>query len=220
MTMNMNKTLLLDIDGVLVRDRVLLDHVKNNIVSYVHKKVPSHKNPYNLNNMLYKIYGHTAKGLKKVYKLDTSDFDTEVYDIHVLEHLYDFLETREFKNDSEIVRHVLDIGFDVEFLSNSPLVWSEPVKYAIDRFRIKNKGAYEKPDFDTYLKFDPSREYIFVDDSINNLLPTLSLDNWNQIHFSPTKKSHFIDTVSSMDELLKKIQPRSDRPATSSSDTR
>lgn len=212
----MNKTILLDIDGVLVRDRVLLDHVKNNIVRYVHKKVPSHMNPYNLNNMLYKMYGHTATGLKKVYGLDTRDFDYEVYNTHVLEHLYEFLETKEFRSDSEIVKHILDIGFDIEFMSNSPLVWSEPVRYAIDHKRIVNNCAHDKPNFDTYLKFNESKSYIFVDDNINNLLPTLCFENWEQIHFAPTKKSFVIPTVSSIDELLKKIQPLSDHLAISS----
>lgn len=197
----MNKTLLLDIDGVLIRDHVLLDHVKNNIVRYVHKKVPNHTNPYNLNNMLYSFYGHTATGLKKVYKIDTSDFDYEVYDSHVMEHLYDFFDTREFKNDSETLRHLLDIGWNVEFLSNSPLVWSEPVKYAIDHKRIKNKGQYEKPNFDTYMKFDPDGEYTFVDDKINNLLPTMCMNNWKQFHFSSTKRNYMIPTISSLNEI-------------------
>lgn len=201
----MNKTLLLDIDGVIVRDRVLLDHVKNNIVRYVHRKVPSHMNPYNLNNMLYKMYGHTATGLKKVYGLDTRDFNYEVYDTHVLEHLYDFLETPEFKDDANTIRHVLDLGFNVEFMSNSPLIWSEPVKYAIDHTRIENKGAHDKPNFDTYLKFDETKEYIFIDDNIQNLLPTLCFNNWNQFHFSQNKRSQVIPTVSSMDELSEKI---------------
>lgn len=213
----MNNTLLLDIDGVLIRDRVLLDHVKNNIVRYVHKKVPSHMNPYNLNNMLYKMYGHTATGLKKVYKLDTSDFDYEVYNTHVIEHLYDVLETREFRDDSEVVKRILDMGFNIEFMSNSPLVWSEPVRYAIDHTRIVNNGAHDKPNFDTYLKFDPSVNYTFVDDNINNLLPTLCFNNWEQIHFASTKRSFVIPTVSSMDELFKKIQPLSDHLAISSS---
>lgn len=197
----MNKTLLLDIDGVIIRDRVLLDHVKSNIVRYVHKKVPSHMNPCNLNNMLYNFYGHTATGLKKVYKIYTNDFDYEVYDSHVMEQLYDVFETREFKNDSETLRHLLDIGWNVEFLSNSPLIWSESVKYAIDRTRIKNKGQYEKPNFNTYLNFDPNEEYTFVDDKINNLLPTMRINNWKQLHFSSTKRSYTIPTISSLNEI-------------------
>lgn len=201
----MNRTLLLDIDGVLVRDRVLLDHVKNNIVRYVHKKVPSHMNPYNLNNTLYKMYGHTATGLRKVYGLDTHDFNREVYDKHVIEHLYEFLETPEFKTDSETVKHILEIGFDVEFFSNSPLEWSEPIRYAIDHERIVNNGAHDKPNFDTYLKFDESKSYIFVDDNINNLLPTLCFENWEQFHFTQTQRSFVIPTVSSMKEFSEKI---------------
>jgi hypothetical protein len=206
-------TLLLDIDGVLIRDKVLLDHVKHNIVKYVYKKVPSNNSPHKLNNLLYRAYGHTAVGLKKEYGVDTRDFDYRVYTPQVLDHLDDFLDTREFQNDAEIVRNILSMGWNVELFSNSPLVWSEPVKYAIDSTRIKNGGVYEKPKIDTYLKFDPFHKYVFVDDKVCNLLPTLFLDNWKQIHFG-RGGGQFMDRVSSMEELFMKIQPLHDRPAT------
>jgi hypothetical protein len=37
--------LLLDVDGVLIRDRPLLDHVRYNVNAYVAKKLPNVKNP-------------------------------------------------------------------------------------------------------------------------------------------------------------------------------
>lgn len=214
----MSSTLLLDIDGVLIRDTVLLGHVKSNIIRYVHKKLPGHGNPQTLNNLLYRSYGHTAVGLKKEYGIDTRDFDERVYTPQVLDHLDDFLETSEFQNDAEIVRNILNIGWNVELFSNAPLVWSEPVKYAIDQVRVKNNGVYEKPKIESYLQFDPSNRYVFVDDKICNLLPTLFLDNWKQIHFTRDRGSEFMTSVSSMEELFKKIQLLSYHQATSSWD--
>lgn len=214
----MSRTLLLDIDGVLIRDPVLLDHVKSNIIRYVYKKVPGHQNHYRLNNLLYKAHGHTAVGLKKEYGVDTRDFDAHVYTPRVLDHLDDFLDTREFQNDAEIVRNILSIGWDVELFSNAPIVWSEPVKYAIDPTRVKNNGVYEKPKIESYLKFDPSNRYVFVDDKMCNLLPTLFLDNWKQIHFTNERGSEFMTSVSSMEELFKRIQLLSYRQAISSWD--
>lgn len=220
----MSKTLLLDIDGVLIRNPVLLDHVKSNIIRYVYKKLPNEKNPHKINSLLYKAYGHTAIGLNKEYGIDTRDFDNRVYTPRVLDHLDSFLDTREFQDDADIVRRILSIGcWDIELFSNSPLVWSEPVKYAIDPGRIRNSGVNSKPKINTYLKFDPLRRYICVDDNVQNLIPTLFLNNWKQIHFSDKKSDEegcqFMMSVSSMDELFKKIQLLSDHPATLSWDT-
>ena len=196
-------TLLLDIDGVLVRDPVLMDHIKYNIVRYVQRKLPGYGNPRRMNNLLYRAYGHTATGLRKEYGVETRDFDSCVYTSQVIGHLEDFLDTPEFHHDADIVRNILNIGWNVEFFSNAPLVWTEPVKHAIDPFRIKNSGSYEKPKFETYLKFDPYRKYVFVDDNVCNLLPTLVFDNWKQVHFTESKNrgGQFMTSISSMDEL-------------------
>jgi hypothetical protein len=212
----MSKTLLLDIDGVLVRDQVLMDHIKFNIVRYVNKKLPGCGNPRKLNNLLYRAYGHTAVGLRKEYGLETHDFDSCVYTPQVIGHLEDYLDTPEFHMDADIIRNVLSLGWNVELFSNAPLVWSEPVKYSIDPLRVRNSGVCEKPKFETYMKFDPFRKYVFVDDKVCNLLPTLVFDNWKQIHFTTNKHEggQFMTSVSSMDELFKKIQPLSDHPAT------
>ena len=56
------KTLLLDIDGVVIRDKPLLDHVKNNCVAYVKEKLPKCKDPQETNRVLYLANGHTARG--------------------------------------------------------------------------------------------------------------------------------------------------------------
>jgi hypothetical protein len=166
--------------------------------------------------MLYKKYGHTATGLKKEYGVDTRDFDCRVYTPRLLDHLDDVLDTSEFQNDAEIIRNILNMGWNVELFSNAPFVWSEPVKHAIDHTRIINNGVYEKPNIGTYLKFDPSCEYVFVDDKVCNLLPTTFLKNWKQIHFSSSSSGgEFMESVSSIDELfIKKIQPLHDHPAT------
>lgn len=195
----MRKTLLLDVDGVLIRDRVLLNHVKSSVVRYVRTKISKDSNPTQVNNFLYKTYGHTAIGLEKEYGVDASDFDHRVYTPHVLDHLYDFLDTTEFQRDANFVREIIDKGHPVELFSNSPLVWSLPVALAIDT-KIKT-GTYMKPNTESYMKFDPLSEYIFVDDKMCNLMPVLFLENWVPVHFSDQVESKFVKTISSLEEL-------------------
>jgi hypothetical protein len=205
MKRGMNKTLLLGVNGVLVRNQVLLDHVKHNTIQYMSEKLPREKNPHKLASELTRIYGNVSAGLQVEYGMKTRDFVSHVYDYHLLGHLDDFIDySQEFRHDADIIRKLIDIGWDVELLSNSPFVWSEPVKYGIDR-KMRNT-LYEKPVIDMYHKFDPCKEYIYVDSKLCNLLPTAYFDNWSHIHFSENgKEFNFLDGVSSVDELSHKL---------------
>lgn len=200
-------SLLLDIDGVIVRDKPVLDHVRNNVVRYVNKKLPGMKRHSKLNNLMYRAYGHTAKGLQREFGIDTSDFDDFVYTPHVLNHLYDFLKTSEtFKNDAGVIRGMIYRGWDVELFSNSPLCWSEIVQDAIGN-GIKNECAYSKPDIETYLRVnDDKKKIVLVDDKMCNLMPALFFPNWTPVHFSIYRETQFIKTVGSMYELSTTIQ--------------
>jgi hypothetical protein len=198
----MARTLILDIDGVIIRDRLLLEHVRYNIVQYVRAKLPDAKNPARVNDILYNSYGHTGKGLKTSFLVDSSDFNEKVYNTSVLSHLSAILTTPEFKNDAKIIRDILDNNWQVSFLSNSPLVWSTPVKEAISKdIKIIYNEEYLKPQIDAYLQFPTDGEYIFVDDKITNLNPALFLKNWMPVHFNEEyKRSKFL-TIGSMYEL-------------------
>ena len=79
--------LLLDVDGVIIRNKLLLEHVKYNAVQYVRTKLPDAKDPTRVNQLLYKRYGHTGRGLKNAFGIDTKDFNKLVYDDSLLTHL-------------------------------------------------------------------------------------------------------------------------------------
>lgn len=185
--------LLLDIDGVIIRDKLLLDHVRYNVVKYVSTKLPSIESPSKLNTRLYNKYGHTAKGLRIEYGIDTSDFDDHVYNKHVLEHLYDFLKSDEFLNDAR----TLHTFKNKSLFSNAPLKWTTPVSEILKC----DTGVYSKPDIHTYLRFPETEHYIFVDDKIGNLVPISVLSNWTPIHFSETIECNYIKTIHSLEQL-------------------
>jgi len=85
------KSLLLDIDGVLLRDQFLLNHIQNNCVKYVQAKLPTSKNPRGVNRILYMEHGHTARGLQNAFRIDVSDFNEKVYDKKLIEHLSEII---------------------------------------------------------------------------------------------------------------------------------
>ncbi len=193
--------LLLDIDGVLIRDNVLLDHVKHNIIKYVNRKLPGTPPSAKINSLLYRAYGHTAKGLQKEFSIDTRDFDFYVYNPKVINHLYDFLDSsEEFKED---VKHLRQYNGHIELFSNAPLEWSEPVREAIGRDIVKVKpSVYFKPDIESYLAVDDGEPVTFVDDKMCNLMPALFFPNWTPIHFSDRRETEFIKTISNINEII------------------
>jgi hypothetical protein len=178
-------SLLLDIDGVLIRDKQLLGHVKANCVRYVRSKLPGCKNPHEINNKLYLKYGHTARGLNALYGIDTSDFNRNVYDSKLIDHLWAVLSCPEFQDDAEEIHSLTVDGWDVQLFSNSPLDWSLPVALSIsDKVKVASDGIYLKPELGAYMKFNNKMHHTFVDDSLRNLDAVQSATTWRPVHFS------------------------------------
>jgi hypothetical protein len=177
--------LLLDVDGVLLRDKPLLDHVRYNVNAYVAKKLPSVKNPGRVNHILYNTYGHTGRGLFDAFKIDTSDFTEKVYDRALMSHLWEILSGTDFQNDAAEI-HSMTENWDVRLFSNAPLIWTSSVATAIsDELKVSRTNFYLKPDPRAYVKFPQNRKKVFVDDSIMNLRTANYMHKWTPIHFDP-----------------------------------
>ncbi len=192
--------LLLDVDGVLIRDQVLLDHVKNNVVRYVNKKLPGMKRHEKINNLLYKAYGHTSIGLQEEFGVDTSDFNDCVHNRYLLAHSHDYIHNDiNFMKDAFIIRRMCEYGKSISFFSNAPLVWTEPIREAID-LRIGNAEGYLKPNIDSYLSFG-SDPITCVDDKMCNLITTAFLPNWTPIQFTDKPESQSIKSINNISEV-------------------
>jgi hypothetical protein len=189
--------LLLDVDGVLVRDKKLLDHVKHNAAQFVQKKLPRCKNPVETNKSLYLEHGHTARGLKQVYGIDASDYNKIVYDKSLMAHLADVMDSKQFQMDARIIHGLTTRGWEITLFSNSPYEWVMPVGRAInDRIKIRCPGpdatdASLKPDEIFYKEFDSCGTYYFVDDSVKNIEVVRTWPNWRAIHFCEEKKNDY-----------------------------
>ena len=184
------KSLLLDIDGVLVRDRLLLEHVKDNCVKYVAAKLPEAKSPRDVNKLLYLTHGHTARGLQKAFQIDASDFNEKVYDKRLLDHLAEVIYGTEFQLEAKEIHELTKKDWKVTLFTNSPIEWAGPVARAIsDDIHIMCSGSDAtkcplKPEADMYTQFQKHLTHIFVDDSLQNLTTARHLPNWHPIHFN------------------------------------
>lgn len=187
------KALRLDVDGVLVRDRLLLEHVKDNCVNYVRAKLPDCKDPRETNRLLYLAHGHTARGLQTVFKVDVKDFNTKVYDRHLMDHLATVLSSYEFQSEAQEIHNLTREGWTVSLFTNSPWIWAYKVALAIgDNVNVRCGGnptdSPLKPDPEAYL-FNPNHMNVFVDDSLKNLGTARYMPNWKCVHFTDQRNT-------------------------------
>lgn len=203
------KSLLLDIDGVLVRDKLLIEHLKHNCVEYVRHKLPECSDPVKTNRHLYLAHGHTARGLQMTFKKDVSDFNEKVYDKKLMDHLAEVIYGTEFQQEAEILYEFTRKGWDITLFTNSPPQWAIPVALAVgDVVKIKCSGpnahtSFLKPEVAMYTGFPPTQTHIFCDDSLKNLGTTRFLKNWHPVHFheGPKDPKPWCPTIGSIWEL-------------------
>jgi FMN phosphatase YigB (HAD superfamily) len=185
------KSLVLDIDGVLIRDRRLLAHVRHNCVRYVAKKLPECKDPAYTNRLLYATAGHTARGLQNNFGIDTSDFNREVYDRPVRDRLWEVLSGTQFQQEAKEIHELTQNGWRVTLFTNSPIEWAGEVARAIgDQVYVVCPGSDVvtsplKPEARAFTDFAKHHTHIFVDDSLTNLTTARWLPNWHPVHFNP-----------------------------------
>lgn len=200
------KTLLLDIDGVVIRDKPLLDHVKNNCVAYVKAKLPHCKDPHETNRLLYLVNGHTARGLHNTFKIDTRDFNQKIYDRNLISHLADVLATDEFQREAKEIHDITRDGWKVTLFTNAPWIWAHKVALAIgDDVGVRCSGnpmeTPLKPEAEAYM-FTKDSPIVFVDDSLKNLGTVRDLKDWKCVHFTDKRDHHnWCPQISSIWEL-------------------
>lgn len=207
------KSLVLDIDGVLLRDRALLDHVRHNCERYVKAKLPECKEPARVNRLLYGTCGHTARGLQTLFGVDTSDFNKKVYDVPLRTRLWEVLSSTEFQEEAAEIHKFTQNGWRVTLFTNSPIEWAGQVAHAIsDEIHVvcpesDLTTAVLKPEAAAYRNFAKHHTHIFVDDSIANLLTARWLPNWHPVYFNDHKfaqgalKADWCPTIGSIWEL-------------------
>jgi hypothetical protein len=184
------KSLLLDIDGVIIRDRLLLNHVNDNCVKYVQSKMPECSNPRLLNKTLYLAHGHTARGLTNTFQVCTKDFNNFVYDKRLIDHLSEIIYSTDFQKEASEIHDLARNGWAVTLFTNAPIEWARPIANAIgDDIFVACPGSDVnqsplKPEASAFTRFSKHHSHIYVDDSLKNLGTSRWLPNWHPVYFN------------------------------------
>lgn len=214
-----SKVLLLDVDGVILQQKKVLHHVSNNILHYYAKelKLPLNK-ALHLNKLLYTEYGHSYRGLCKVFNFDKSihHFNTAVYTPDVIQSVEDTdkdtIQHIHYMQLRQMVMRCKHEGVPVYLFTNAPLIWCKAVlaTSGLDKFipdeniiscdhdtMILHKDDGFKPVdvvYNTVEHFVKSVHYlddplyIFVEDSFKNLTPIIGRSSWYPVYLEPKMK--------------------------------
>lgn len=211
------RVLLLDVDGVVLHQPQLLSHVSRKIIQYVKRNIPRGNNvnmmeAAKINEMLYKSYGHTHRGMEKVYGCTSvpslEHFQKTIYDEETIRYLWTYRTDPMMHKRGQEILHLMDKaskwGIPVYLFSNAPLSWCRNVSDMLqldiidDHIFCNNHPVFQetllKPDTKLYEhvatflhhthRDQGISDIIFVDDSWSNLVPVIGNNGWNPILFA------------------------------------
>ena len=225
------KSIVADMDGVLLRHPKLFKMVSERATGFVKKCI----NPYmsdqkakKINEVLYKNFGHTVIGLNTVYKSDitTKDFCEYVYDKDFLQNMPQierdncFYEAQyEVKN---LVQKLQQKGISFYVFSNAPVKWCitamNMMNIDIDLQKVIGCDSYIygdqmvlKPQKEAYIKiadhiyetdgFPYKTQLIYMDDQMINLMPVVDHPHWKAIWYHPNKDHIYTERIYGIEEL-------------------
>lgn len=207
----MNKVLLLDFDGVVLKNKIADSKVAKRAGIYTWKSINNVRSKQSAISIsqaedicynLYKGYGHTLCGLKDM-GLDVSlkDYNDLIYKT------IDYKVVRQTNNDMNDVRNLIQFcknkNIDMFMFSNAPKTWMEStlendtdiiesIPDVRDILKIsENDEMYLKPQsyiYDALEKRFQDTKCIFVDDNISNFRYVMHNSNWKKIVCSTVNK--------------------------------
>lgn len=220
------KVLLLDVDGVIIQQPKVIQHVSRNIVQYFSKELdlPMH-NALQVNKLLYSEYGHSYRGLRKVFNFDKSihHFNTSVYTPDVLqlvkESNQDMLQHVNYMQLKQMVLRCRCENVPVYLFTNAPFVWCKTVLSAsgLDKFIPDEHIISCDHDVMLYHEDDGFKPagvvyetvqhyinnvhrledslFVFIEDSFKNLVPIVGESSWLPVYLNHTTLLNAPDSV-------------------------
>lgn len=186
-----HKTVLLDYDGVVFKNKIATSYIKNKSIEFIMSKSKlNFEQASKLNEVIYPTKGHTCFAIddKKETLMDYNEFVFEKMDYNII---------NEFINneDKQLYKNLIDIKNerDINFIlyTNAPVMWcvhtSSAMGYRIDELFSLNKMftsdlGHIKPMEESYNNIEKNikeRKIHFIDDKMNNVMPIIGNDKWS-----------------------------------------
>lgn len=215
----MQKVLLLDFDGVLLKHSRSSFEISKRSQNFVRMttNVVNDNEARHLNANLYKNYGHTVLGLQRMgYKVSVADFNKYVYSgINYDELFTDFKRTnsQDIRSFTELAKFCRSQKIPIYIFSNAPNEWCGTIMDMM----LQNDTFYNfvdtsdelKPSFVLYenvsYKFK-GKKIVFVDDSFINFTNSFRNNQWTNVHYTSdkytiNKNNNNLYTIDSLDKI-------------------
>lgn len=225
------KAIVADMDGVLFKHSVLSKQVANRAISFVKKRINpymSDKKAKQINEVLYKNYGHTLIGLNELYDSTATikDYCEYVYDNDFITQMNTLNKDTIFNENAIEVKRFIDrikmqqIPFYI--FSNASVEWCmmgmqmmdidiEKIQVIGCNSEVHGEWMSLKPYKQSYINllnhvhdtsgFPYKTQVIYVDDQMINLQPVLNNPYWKSIWYNSTKQSVYTDKLYGIQEL-------------------
>lgn len=191
--MALQKTLLLDFDGVLYSNKFAHKVIAERSTRYCNKFVKSHNASFldNFHRHLYKTHGHTVLGLQKIgYDASITDYNNEVFsNLNFMGMENEFDNT---KTINDLIYCLSSCNIDTYLFSNAPNSWTVPLLKQMN-VKISEDNVLQLPHlkptkelYDTIEYIFGNNQLIFVDDNMINFSPIFQNKKWKKVLFADT----------------------------------
>lgn len=191
--MALQKTLLLDFDGVIYSNKFAHKVIAERSTRYCNKFVKSHNASFldNFHRHLYKTHGHTVLGLQKIgYDATINDYNKEVFSN------LNFMGMENEWDNTKVINDLLYFlkakGVDTYLFSNAPNSWTIPLLKEME-VKISEDNVLQLPHlkptkelYDTIEYIFGENQLIFVDDNMINFNPIFGNQKWMKLLFADT----------------------------------
>lgn len=197
----MNRHLLLDFDGVILKNRILTQYQLNRSARFVTEKTGLKLNlAKKVNYDFYPKYGHTVTMLNEMFSTPVTlqEYNDYVFDPNILDYLQKYICRNTYNNGYEFNK-VIDFceknNTKWYIYTNAHINWvsvfsksvnlhipSDKIIYPLHMYNLKpNQKSYDSIEN----KFSQDAHFIFVDDQKNNL--PICRKRWSCYHYSSEK---------------------------------
>lgn len=197
--------LLLDFDGVIVKNKKILQYQYQRSAKFVqkHLHVPI-TTADDLNRKYYPKYGHTVIMLKDHFKIPVTleEYNDFVFTKHHIQRLDALIDKQTFEHGNDFAKHFISTDYHTSIFTNAHVNWVTTFAEIFDLPIQENNIIWPqsldllKPSPKAYDNvsnlFSEADRIVFVDDSQKNIEYPSSLSNWNTYHFKPSDTSQTI----------------------------
>lgn len=217
-----HRALLLDFDGVVLRNQKVKKYVEHCCTKLLSHKVNiPYKTARQVNQQLYPVYGHTSFIINRDYNVPCSmeQFNDTIYNEYInYKYIEKLLSFEDVAYAKQFERLVSTWNPDTVFIfSNATDVWCANILLMVGlgglipgtNMLCSNLLKALKPSYNAYAEAESQARlliptlssFVFVDDHANNLLPVKDFAHWHTFHYTadntPESLHKYLETIDS-----------------------